>query len=692
MTDAIQLTRDHEWLDANGKQSFAMGTLSLTATRRYHGLLCTARNERDRHVLVSTVDEMVTVGIRSFRLSAHAFANTERMESEGLSAFRTDPWPTWLCEVGEAKVRRSLFVTHASSATVLTYEHVSGPAAQFEVRPLLAMRNAHEVQSKREASDVYVDAWTGRISITARDRDVPTLTIFHDGEFDNERSVWRSFMLSKERERGLECVEDLIVPGTIRFTLSEGERMSIVFSATDDVMFDVDAAMRDEHTHRRSLSEAANAVGSSLAANAYHTVGDEPRALTAGFPWYGARTRDALLSMPGLLLSRGDIDGARALLHACADRVRSGLLPQKLDESPDGVYEVDTALHFVECVRLFVEAEGRDLYVDDHLYEKVLEIVASCASGTPTVHFDVDGLLAVMGAHPTSWMNTTVDGRPATPRDGKTVEVQALWYNALLVAADLAQTRRATVMASELRGLARRVKEQFMSLFWDDELGYCADVVASKNARMVRDMRLRPNQLFAAALCYPVLSREEAGRMLEHVHDKLLTERGVRTLASDEAGYVARLPHGETERQASMHAGAAWPWLTGLYCRALVYAHGADTVRSEVERVTLPLLDAATSEGLLGHIAECYDAESPQKPHGAPGYAPNLAEALRVKHEILDGHTPVERLSAPPVVLRPLSMTWFDDSATAARDATSSGSRARSDVQVPAKDRPTQDS
>lgn len=669
-----------------------MGTLSLTATRRYHGLLCTARSERERHVLVSTVDEAVTVGIRSYRLSAHAFENAERMESESVSSFRTDPWPTWLCEVGDVRVRRSLFVAHNTSATILTYEHVSGPACTLEIRPLLAMRNAHDVHSKRELSDVYVDSWTGRISVTAKDRDVPTLTIFHDGDFDAERSVWRSFSLQKERDRGLECVEDLIVPGTIRFTLSEGEHMSIVFSATDDVMFDADACMRDEHAHRRALVETAMANSTLPSMNAYRTGGDEVRALTAGFPWYGARTRDALLALPGLLLANGDVDGARALLHACADRVRSGLLPQKLDESPDGVYEVDTALLFVECVRLFVESEGRGLYVDDHLYEKVLEIVASCASGTPTVHFDVDGLLSVSGAHPTTWMNTMVDDRPATPRDGKAVEVQALWYNALLVAADLAQTRRATVMASELRGLARRVKEQFSSLFWDNELGYCADVVAPKNARMIRDMRLRPNQLFAASLCYPILSREEAARMLEHVHDKLLTERGVRTLARDEAGYMPRVPRAEGDRHAAMHAGAAWPWLTGLYCRALVYAHGADAVRTEVARVVMPLLEVATSEGLLGHIAECYDAEGKQLPHGAPGYAPSLAEAIRVKHEILDGHKPAERLSAPPVMLRPLSMTWFDEGVTAGWDATSSGSRGRSDAQGTTKDRPTQDS
>lgn len=671
MTQSNLVTHTHEWLDANGRSSFAMGTTSLALTRRYHGLLCTTKNELERHVLVASVQEEVVVDGRSFASSTNVFEDGAIEGHDGLRAFTTDPWPMWLCDVGPVRLQRSLFVAQGEPTTVLTYEHVEGPACELLIRPLLAMRGAHEVRRHRSSDEMSVTACTGKVTITPKDGSVPAVAIVHEGEFEIGADVWRSFYLSKEAQRGLEAVEDLITPGTLRLTLPVGGKVSLLFTTNTDGFFDFAELTAKEQKHREQTAEKTTTSHAELvkAARNFRVGSSHEAAITAGFPWYGVRTREALFALPGLFLATNDVKSAKELLYACAEKMRGGLLPSRLDAAANGSYEVDTALYFVECVRLYVEHAGLGPRVEDRLYEKVLEVVASCASGTLNVTVDADGLLSVSDEAPTSWMNAVVDGRPVTDRSGKTVEVQALWYNALMVTADLAQTRKASVMASEMRGLARRVQEQFKKLFWNDETAQCADVVASKNGAVVRDTRMRPNQLFAASLCHPILTRDEASRMLEPVHEKLVTTRGIRTLAPGEEGYVAHLSDGERERHLAMHQGAAWPWLVGPYCRALSYAHGVKAVRPEIERVLRPLIAEATTEGLLGHIAECYDAESPQSPHGAPACALSLAEVLRTYQEVFEQQTPKDRLSAAPVELAPLGMTWIETEADAVEAA-----------------------
>ncbi|MBK8171214.1 MAG: glycogen debranching enzyme family protein [Sandaracinaceae bacterium] len=662
MTDTTNLSPTLEWLDANGRSSFAMGTASLCLTRRYHGLLCTTKNEGERQVLVASIEEHVTVGDRTFASSTTAFERHTSVGHDGLRSFTSDPWPTWTYDVGPVRMKRSLFVAHNEPTTVVTYEHLEGPACMLQVRPLLAMRGAHELRRHRSADEIDVKAWTGKVTVTTKDASAPALTIVHDGEFEANADVWRDFYLSWEADRGLPAVQDLLTPGVLRIDVPVGGKVSIVFTTKGEGFFDLDALIKHEGDHRAAHARSASATSAALirAARSYRIGRRSDSSIATGFPWYGARTREALFALPGLFLSAGDVTSAKELLYTCAEKMRGGLLPSFLDGSANPVYEVDSALYFVECVRMYVEQAGLGPRVEDRLYEKVLEVVASCAAGTLNVTVDDDGLLSVDDEAPTTWMNSIVDGMPVTQRSGKAVEVQALWYNALMVTADLAQTRKATVMASELRGLARRVKEQFTTLFWNDERGICADVVASQGSTVVRDMSMRPNQLFAASLCYPLLTHEQAARMLEHVHEELVTLRGLRTLAEGEPGYVGRVPSGESDRHRAMHQGAAWPWLVGPYCRALVYAHGRKAVLAEVERVLAPLINDATHEGLSGHLAECYDAEEPQQPHGAPAYALSLAEVLRTHAEILEHKAPKDRISSPPTHLAPLAMTWIE--------------------------------
>jgi len=302
-------------------------------------------------------------------------------------------------------------------------------------------------------------------------------------------------------------------------------------------------------------------------------------------------------------------------------------------------------------VRLWIAYGGDPDRLDERLYPRVLEVVAHYARGTlHGIGCDDDGLIAASSPHHAlTWMDACVDGAAVTPRRGKPVEIQALWYNALCVAADLAMARRKTELAGGLRALAQRTANTFRARFWMPALGYCADVVDPHEAPApgvpfgpgTTDERMRPNQLFAASLGHTMLLPAERERLVDAVRDELLTPRGLRTLAPGASGYRARFEGGPRERDEGYHQGAVWPWLLGPYARALVSARGSiDAARQEARAALEPVLARAIEEHCLGQIAEVYDSEAPQRAAGCPAQAMSVAEVLRAWLEIVEGRGP----------------------------------------------------
>jgi predicted glycogen debranching enzyme len=350
----------------------------------------------------------------------------------------------------------------------------------------------------------------------------------------------------------------------------------------------------------------------------------EPATVIAGYPWFSDWGRDTMIALPGLTLANGRPDVARRILETFAAHVDGGMIPNRFpDDGEEPEYNtVDATLWYVDAVRAYVDAT-KDEALLDALLPKLLEIVEAHEAGTRYgIHVDEDGLLA-SGAEGVqlTWMDARVGEHVVTPRRGKPVEIQALWFNALSFLARVLENR-AHPRAAHLWSLAAKAKTSFDALFWNEEAGCLYDVVDGTE----RDASIRPNQLLALSLAHPLVTGERAKRILEVVESELLTPFGFRTLSPSDPRYVGRYEGGPAERDGAYHQGTVWPWLVGPYVKALLLAGGNDA-RMKAAETLRPLVTYVLGPG-LGQLPEIFDGDAPHRPAGCFAQAWSVAQVI----------------------------------------------------------------
>lgn len=667
-----------EWLQAHGDGSFAFGTVAGALTRRYHGVLVAELGApHGRTVLVSKIDDVLVVAGRSYRASANVFADATHDGVETVREFALDPFPTWRLEVGGVVLERVVFVVRGEPTTVVRWRHLGGAPCMLELRPLCALRPFHQLVTGPNLEDYEVGSEPG--AVVVRRRGLPAVRIAHEGQAEIAPAVWWGFRLPMEEARGLDSREDLCCPGVVRVPLEAGRETAVVVTLFNRFASEAPELERTERARREALVRPFDDVDPDarrlvLAADAYRADRGGRRTVIAGYPWFEDWGRDTMIAMPGLLAVLGRREDAQRLLESWADELVGGLLPNRF---PDGATmpdrgTVDASLLFVEAVRVHVAYGGALAPVLERLYPVVLEIVMRFAGGTfHGIGMDDDGLVrASAPGRALTWMDAIVYGRAVTPRRGKPVEIQALWHAALCFAADLAVAHGAKILGNDLRALARKVEASFRARFWDEQRGYCADVVDPEEPAWeggpsgpgTVDARLAPNQLFAIALGRGLLRARESESVIDAVQARLLTPRGLRTLAPGEHGYQGRYDGGPESRDTAYHRGTAWPWLLGPYARALVVTRGSiDAARVEVRAALEPLLRYGLREGCLGQLAEVYDGDAPHRPGGCPAQAWSVSEVLRAWLEIVEARAPVGRAPAEDLKFTPATLITFSD-------------------------------
>jgi predicted glycogen debranching enzyme len=467
--------------------------------------------------------------------------------------------------------------------------------------------------------------WQGYASL-------PAVTALSNGAFRSEPCWYRSFLYTEERERGLDCVEDLASPGVFRFELAAreavlllGVRETLQRVARRKGAFAAAHALRSEETRRRA------GFGSRLqqSADAYLARRGEGRTILAGYPWFADWGRDTFIAMRGLCLAGGRRADARAIVSQWTGALSQGMLPNRFPDTGDApeYNAVDASLWFVVVVHELLLAEpGLPAGERERLVGAALAIVAGYAGGTRHgIRGDADGLLrAGEPGVQLTWMDAKVGDHVVTPRIGKPVEVQALWLNALKIAA-----------AWEARWADRyeRGRAAFGERFWNEEDGCLFDVVDDGLVPGAVDRRFRPNQIFAVGgLPFAVLDGERARRVVDLVEARLLTPLGLRTLARYEPGYAGRYEGGVRERDTAYHQGTVWPWLIGPFVEAWLRVRDAtpEAKREARQRFVVPLLRHLDEAG-LGHVSEIADADAPHAPRGCPFQAWSLGELLRLE-------------------------------------------------------------
>jgi predicted glycogen debranching enzyme len=635
-----------EWLESDGRGGFASGTTSGVRTRRYHALLLSATTPpTGRMVLVNGVDVFVDTAEGSFALSSQRYAPGV-VHPDGaarITSFRPDPWPAWEYTTGDGTVvRQELFVHRGSAATVLTWDLVraNGPVV-LRVRPFLSGRDYHALHHENPAFQ-FEPAIASPVTF-APYAGTPGIEFVTDGEYRHAPHWYRAFMYSAERERGLDDIEDLAAPGEFQWTLDgAGSRAVCVLRAVDGIRSEsldasgvvtaADALRRDELTRRSAFHDTLERY-----ADAYVVRRNRGRTIIAGYPWFTDWGRDTFIAMRGLCLATGRLREARDILLEWSATVSQGMLPNRYPDRGEAAEfnAVDASLWYAVVVgELLEQATPGTAWLTEAdqraLRRAVDAIVSGYAAGTRFgIRMDADGLLAAgtPGVQLT-WMDARVDDRVITPRIGKPVEVQALWINALAVAA---ATSRRWVNA---RDLARR---SFDRRFWDEERGYLADVIDVDHAAGTHDASFRPNQILAVGgLPTPLLDRRRARLVVDAVERRLLTPLGLRSLAPGEPAYTSRYEGDSRARDAAYHQGTVWPWLMGPFVQAWLRARGNSPAnRGEARRRFLQPLLAHLDEAGLGHISEVADAEFPFTPRGCPFQAWSIGEMIRLDRDVL---------------------------------------------------------
>src|SRR5436305_7326566 len=542
-----------EWLETNGIGGFASSTIIGLNTRRYHGLLVAATKPPvGRVVMLSKLEETFFIESQPFDLSANRYPGVVHPQGfRYLKQFRLDPFPIFTYEIEGIEIQKTVFMIHGENSTVVQYEVKKNNHPEriknlrLEVRPLIAFRDYHSTTHENGAINAAIEQRPGMVNIAPYEG-LPSLYLAHNAAELNKTGDWyRNFEYDAERERGLDFSEDLFNPLVIRFDLRLRRQASVIASTEARDIAQVAEYRQAEVTRRRNVTvsvlvEDAFVQDLANAADQYIVSRGDQKTVIAGYHWFSDWGRDTMIALPGLTLPTGKHDVPRSILRTFAKHVNQGMLPNRFPdagETPE-YNTVDATLWFFEAARAYLAYTGDLEFIRNELYPVFADIISWHVRGTRYgIKVDPSGLLS--SGEPgvqLTWMDAKVGDWVVTPRRGKPVEIQALWYNALCIMEDLAHKFGDNNGRKRFNSMAALTKSSFNRLLWNEKGGYLYDVVNGGPP----DASIRPNQIFAVSLAHSMLSTERATQVVNVVQEHLLTPYGLRSLAPCDPQYRGR--------------------------------------------------------------------------------------------------------------------------------------------------------
>ncbi len=625
-----------EWLVTNGIGGYAAGSLSGANTRGYHGLLVAATTPpTGRRVVLSKLEETVTMSGETFELSANVYPGAVHPNGyQFLHSFEGYPAPRFVYSLPTgALLTKTIWMLRGSNVTYVKYEleQAKGPV-QLRLSPLVCWKDFHGEMRERPDYPFDVALSCSEVRIVAEPGGAPLRLLAPMSGWQPADYWHRNILHPREQERGLGFVEDLYCPGHMDFMLAAGEAATVT-AAFGDVPEEPQSAWNELCARQARLIQAAEARGSveealTISADSFivESCGDHQlrSSVLAGYPWFSDWGRDTMISLPGLCLATGRADTARRILLEYAKHISQGMIPNRFpDEGVEAEYNtVDATLWYIHAIDQYEMQRGSSPSIIVELWSSILDILDWHTKGT---RFGIavdpsDGLLAAgeSGVQLT-WMDARVGEWVVTPRMGKPVEINALWYNALRIAAKWAEAQG--VSASQFVDQAARVRKSFQEKFvrLDGEGLY--DVLTSSGP----DASIRPNQIFAASLPHSPLTSAQRSMVVAAVRRHLLTPYGLRTLSPADPAFRGRFEGAPVDRDAAYHQGTAWPWLLGAYIEAYLRQGGNP---KEAARLLQPLGEHLLDAG-IGQVSEVFDGSEPHRPGGCIAQAWSTAELLR---------------------------------------------------------------
>ena len=630
----------------NGIGGYASGTVTGINTRRYHGLLVAALNPPlGRTVMLAKADEVVSVADQTIELGASEF-QPDVIHPQGYALLHSvhleGQAPVFKYHVGSSVLEKRVWMAHGQNTTYVAYTHRSGAEPLvLTVRLFTALRDFHGLTRGSDHVRPTVTIRDANHATVTSDQIEPPLHLMltAGGRFEAREEWYWNYLYRVERARALDFMEDLYHPLDCTVELAPGESTYLIASVEplESIERDAPRALYEERERIDALLRQAavdpldDPMGAQLvvAADQFlveRTLAEGERSLTviAGYPWFGDWGRDAMISLPGLALATNRSGAAKGLLRTFGAYVSEGMIPNRFpDVGEEPEYNtVDATLWYFQALHAYLEAT-RDCKLLRELLPVLKDIVRHYYHGTRyNIHVDpADGL--VWAGEPgvqLTWMDVKAGDWLPTPRMGKPVEIQALWYNALRLLERWCNAAEEPVESiPEWRAL---IEQHFMERFWHEEGGYLYDVIDGPDGN---DPALRPNQVFALSLPHTLVPEDRAQQVLGVVSDTLLTPAGLRSLAPGDAQYRGHYGGSLWDREGSYHNGTVWGWLIGPYLDALLRY---DNDKAAAKAVLKGLV-AQMTDGALGTISEVFDGDPPHAPRGCYAQAWSVAEVLR---------------------------------------------------------------
>ena len=617
-----------ELLRTNRSGAYSCSSIVDCNTRKYHGLLVVPVPELDdeNHVLLSALDVSVIQHGAEFNLGLHKYQgdNYSPKGHKYIREFNCDKVPTTLYRVGGVLLKKEVVFQHFEDRILIRYTlEDAHSATTLHFKPFLAFRSVRQFTHENSvASREYFSVENGIKTCMYAGYPDLYMQFSKKNNFVFQPDWYHGVEYTKEQERGYASNEDLYVPGYFEVDIKKGE--SIVFSASIQE-FKSKGLSKLFETEVEERSPRDNFFHCLVnAAHQFHintNAGDHY--LLAGYPWFKCRARDTFISLPGLTLAIEEEDYFEAVMKTAEKGLREFMKGKPLTVKIAEIEQPDVLLWAIWAIQQYAREVGKSKCLEKYgrLIEDIINYIL--ASKHPNLFVETNGLVRTNGKNQAvTWMNSTINGRPAVPRSGFIVEFNALWFNALKFAATMAAENRNEKRAEELERHAALCKESFVTTFLN-EYGYLYDYV---DGNMV-DWSVRPNMIFAVALDYSPLDQNQKKTVLDVCTRELLTPKGLRSLSPKSGGYNPMYVGAQIQRDYAYHQGTAWPWLGGFYMEACLKLYKR-TRLSFIERQMVGYEDEMFYH-CLGTIPELFDGNPPFHGRGAISFAMNVAEILR---------------------------------------------------------------
>jgi len=618
-----------EMIRTNRAGSYSSSTIVGCNTRKYHGLLVVPVDELggERFVLLSSLDLTVVNNDKSFNTGIRKYKG-DYFSPKGhkyIEDFDADNVPSRIFRVGNVIFKQEALLVHYEEQllTRFTILEASEPMT-LQFRPFLAFRNIHDLTHANLTANTKVDFIENGIKCKMYDGFPSLMMQFSTkAEFIHVPDWYLGVEYPEEQKRGYDYSEDLFTPGFFELKAKKGD--IIVFSAS--TREEKTSGLKQKFTKTVTGKIPRDSFINCLrnAAQQFVEKRNGKTLIIAGYPWFGAWGRDTFISLPGLALARRRIALYREVLDTQIESMKDGLFPNMGRTKFPEYNSVDTPLWFFWALQQYIAHGGTDCW--ERYGPTAKSILNSFKKGTSyNIHMRQNGLIyADCPGIPLTWMDAMMNGTPSTPRGGYDVEVNALWYNAVCFAFEMAGQANESGFLKEYKNLPALIQKSFIETFWDEKLGYLADYV---NDHEGRNTFVRPNMVIAVSLPFSMLDKSQMKSILDIADKELVTVRGLRTLSPGNRLYNGSCTGNEETRECAYHQGSAWPWLFGPFCEGWLRVYGQQGVQ-KVKRLIYGL-EAVMNEHGISTISEIYEGDPPHTPQGTISQAWSVGEVLRI--------------------------------------------------------------